>query len=67
MPSKMFKLPPSEIAKLQEAQRQLHDVLQEYPIAEECGMDCTAWRQLHQEAYNRIDALLRNYGAQAGK
>lgn len=60
-----FKLPPERIAALQQAQRDLHDILSDMDEAEECGVDCQNYRMMHQEAAKRIDAILRHYGPSA--
>lgn len=57
-----FKLPPGEVAKLKEAQRQLHDVLPEIDKAEECGVECQHYRELHAEVGRRLAAILDKFG-----
>jgi hypothetical protein len=57
-----IKLPTEMVAKLQQAQRQLTDILPEFDKLEQCGGDCAEFRRLHQEYLSRATALLQNYG-----
>jgi len=57
-----FKLPTEHVAKLQQSQRDLHDIVSEFTTAEECGLDCQEYRRLHTEAADRIGKILQNYG-----
>jgi len=57
-----IKLDAKTVAKLREAQRDLHDILPEFDKLEQCGEDCQIYRQVHAEAGQRIEALLKHYG-----
>lgn len=59
---KPFSLPPETIAELQQNQRDLSGILNEFDKAEECGVDCQLMRQLHSQASDRIGKILNNYG-----
>lgn len=56
-----IKLPPEMIAELKIRQRELHDFLTEFDKLEDCGEDCQAVRQLHQQAADKIEKLLKHY------
>lgn len=57
-----YRLPSEKVTELQAAQRALHDILDEFTTAEECGVDCTEYRRLQREAHDRISKILANYG-----
>lgn len=62
MAKERVKLPPEAVASLQQAQRDLQDILPDIEGAESCGIDCQQYRQTHSEAMERIEALLTNFG-----
>lgn len=47
--------------KLIEDQRRLSDILAEMDKAEECGIDCQAFRDLHKQALEQNMALAAKY------
>lgn len=47
--------------KLIADQRRLTDILPELDKAEECGIDCQAYRQLHKEALEQNMKLVEKY------
>jgi len=61
MPS-TFQLPAEHVVKLKQVQRDLHDLLAEFDLATECGIDCNEYRRMHQEASKSVNAILKNYG-----
>jgi ribosome assembly protein YihI (activator of Der GTPase) len=57
-----FTISKEEHLGLLEAQRQLTDILPEIDKAEECGIDCQAYRSQHADALQQITNILKNFG-----
>jgi len=55
-------LPSENIVEVQQAQRELTDLLSELDRAEECGVDCQAFRAAAQEALQQGENIIKNYG-----
>lgn len=46
---------------LKKTQRELADMLSEFDKLGECGLDCTAWREIHREMTANLEAFERHY------
>lgn len=57
-----IKLTKQQLADLRTAQRTLHDILPEIDKAGQCGVDCQAILEVHQQAADRINLMLKHYG-----
>lgn len=57
-----IKLSRERYDELIAAERKLNDLLPEYDKLEECGVDCTAFRQINAERLPQIAAIKKNYG-----
>ena len=60
-----IKLTQEQVIALQTAQRELHDIIPEIDKAEQCGIDCQLYRQLQQEATDRISKMIEHFGPSA--
>lgn len=56
-----YKLPVENYKALLNAERQLHDALDDLDKAEECGIDCNDLRELRTQALQRIENIKKNY------
>lgn len=51
--------------ELVKAERMLNDLLPVYDKLEECGVDCTGFRQINAERLPQIAAMKKNFGPNA--
>lgn len=57
-----FKLPADRVQALQQAQREIHDILPVIDDAEKCGIECQQYRVLVDEVNERITKILQYFG-----
>lgn len=60
MTSKL-RLTTDKYRELLSAERALHDLLPEMDAAQDCGIDCQAYREIHSQAMERIAKLKQYY------
>lgn len=56
-----IRLSAEEYARLIEAERALLDAVNDFNKAEDCGIDCSIFRQLNFDAVNRIQKIKQHY------
>lgn len=57
-----FRLTTDKYRELLASERALHDLLPEMDAAQDCGIDCQAYREIHAQAMEKI-AKLKTYYA----
>lgn len=56
------RLSADQVKALRQDQRALNELIEELDKAESCGIDCSQHREVHAEASDRINKLLKVYG-----
>lgn len=65
-PIKPIRLSQAEYNAVMVAERQLQDLLTQFPKLESCGIQCEELRQLINQRLAQAQALMRNFGPPVG-
>lgn len=50
-----------QLEQLKRAQREIHDLLPTIDAAEQCGVECSAFRQIARDLSDRLVAIEQNF------
>lgn len=64
--NKQIRLSQADYNAVMVAERQLQDLLTQFPKFEQCGIQCEELRALIQQRLSQAQALLRNFGPPSG-
>jgi hypothetical protein len=60
--ARRIRLTPEQERAIDDTLRALHDVSENIPAAEACGIDCTEYRQLKDELTQKLTLIKQHFG-----